>query len=56
MKAGEDLEYKLDMKKGQGVVYNISYGTLAHPGMMEVEFPAGAFPPALPVRFAARSG
>ena len=38
VKAGEDLEYKLDMKKGQGVVYNISYGTLAHPGMMEVEF------------------
>jgi len=25
-------------------------------GMREVEFPAGAFPPALPVRFAARSG
>ena len=38
VKAGEYLEYKLDMKKGQGVVYNISYGTLAHPGMMEVEF------------------
>ena len=38
VKAGEDLEYKLDMKKGQGVVYNISYGTLEHPGMMEVEF------------------
>ncbi len=29
---------------------------LLRSGMMEVEFPAGAFPPALPVRFAARSG
>ena len=29
---------------------------LLRAGMMEVEFPAGAFPPALPVRFAARSG
>ena len=38
VKAGEDLEYKLDMKKGQGVVYNVTYGTLEHPGMMEVEF------------------
>ncbi|MDP3492761.1 MAG: hypothetical protein Q8R82_06570 [Hyphomonadaceae bacterium] len=38
VKAGEDLEYKLDMKKGQGVVYNITYGDLEHPGMMEVEF------------------
>lgn len=38
VKAGEDLEYKLDMKKGQGVVYSVTYGTLEHPGMMEVEF------------------
>jgi hypothetical protein len=36
--AGEDLEYKLTMKKGQGVVYNISYGALEHPGLMVVEF------------------
>ncbi len=38
VKAGTDLEYKLTMKKGQGVVYNVSYGDLEHPGMMEVEF------------------
>lgn len=38
VKAGEDLEYKLDMKKGQGVVYTITYGDLEHPGLMEVEF------------------
>lgn len=38
VKAGEDLEYKLDMKKGQGVVYTITYGALEHPGLMEVEF------------------
>lgn len=38
VKAGEDLEYKLTMKKGQGVVYNVTYGDLEHPGMMEVEF------------------
>ncbi len=36
--AGKGLEYKLTMKKGQGVVYNVSYGTLEHPGLMEVEF------------------
>ncbi len=36
--AGKDLEYKLTMQKGQGVVYNITYGTLEHPGMMVVEF------------------
>jgi hypothetical protein len=35
---GEGLEYKLDMKQGEGLVYNISYGDLEHPGMMEVEF------------------
>lgn len=38
VKAGEDLEYKLNMKKGQGVVYTITYGELEHPGLMEVEF------------------
>ncbi len=38
VKAGEGLEYKLDMKKGQGVVYTITYGDLEHPGLMEVEF------------------
>lgn len=36
--AGEGLEYKLTMKKGEGLVYNITYGTLEHPGMMVVEF------------------
>lgn len=36
--AGKGLEYKLKMKKGQGVVYNISYGDLEHPGLMVVEF------------------
>jgi hypothetical protein len=38
VKAGEGLEYKIDMKKGQGLVYNISYGDLEHAGLMEVEF------------------
>ncbi|MEQ1610164.1 MAG: hypothetical protein ABL956_14525 [Hyphomonadaceae bacterium] len=38
VEAGKALEYKLDMKKGQGVVYNITYGDLEHVGMMEVEF------------------
>jgi hypothetical protein len=32
------LEYKLTMKKGEGVVYNVSYANLEHPGMMVVEF------------------
>ena len=36
--AGKGLEYKLTMKVGEGLVYNITYGTLEHPGMMEVEF------------------
>jgi hypothetical protein len=36
--AGQGLEYKLAMKKGQGVVYNVSYGALEHPGLMVVEF------------------
>lgn len=38
VKAGTNLEYKLAMKKGQGVVYNVTYGDLEHPGMFEVEF------------------
>jgi hypothetical protein len=36
--AGKGLEYKLAMKKGQGVVYSVSYGALEHPGLMVVEF------------------
>ena len=36
--AGKGLEYKLTMKKGEGLVYSISYGTLEHPGLMVVEF------------------
>lgn len=36
--AGKGLEYKLDMKKGQGLVYSISYEGLEHPGLMVVEF------------------
>jgi hypothetical protein len=36
--AGDELEYKLAMKKGQGMVYAISYGDLEHPGMMVSEF------------------
>jgi hypothetical protein len=35
---GKGLEYKLTMKKGQTLVYNISFGTLADPGKMVVEF------------------
>ena len=35
---GKGLEYKLTMKQGEGVVYNVSYTGLDHPGMMEVEF------------------
>ncbi|HWI20973.1 MAG TPA: hypothetical protein VNT81_24630 [Vicinamibacterales bacterium] len=35
---GKGLEYKLTMKKGQTLVYNISYGTLADPAKMTVEF------------------
>lgn len=38
VKAGESLEYKVEMKAGQGMVYNVSYAGLEHPGMMEVEF------------------
>jgi hypothetical protein len=36
--AGKGLEYKLQMKKGEGLVYNISYGALADPKLMIVEF------------------
>ena len=36
--AGKGLEYKLTMEKGEGLVYNISYGTLADPNMMLTEF------------------
>lgn len=36
--AGDDLEYKLEMKAGEGIVYAISYGDLQHPGLMVVEF------------------
>lgn len=36
--AGKGLEYKLTMKKGDGLVYTITYGDLEHPGMMVVEF------------------
>lgn len=38
VKAGEGLEYKLTMKKGDAIVYSIAYGDLEHPGLMEVEF------------------
>ncbi|MSO63329.1 MAG: hypothetical protein EXQ50_14790 [Acidobacteria bacterium] len=36
--AGKGLEYKLTMTKGEGLVYNISYGTLADSAMMLTEF------------------
>ncbi|HEY7800742.1 MAG TPA: hypothetical protein VIA80_18390 [Hyphomonadaceae bacterium] len=36
--ARDELEYKLSMKKGQGIVYTITYGDLQHPGMMVTEF------------------
>ena len=43
--AGKGLEYKLTMKKGEGLVYNVSYGALSDPKLMIVEFhghtPAG---------------
>jgi hypothetical protein len=38
VRAGEGLEYKLTMKKGEGLVYNISYGALSDPKLMVVEF------------------
>ena len=36
--AGKGLEYKLTMKKAEGLVYNISYGTLSDPRLMLTEF------------------
>ena len=36
--AKDELEYKLAMKKGQGIVYAISYSDLAHPGLVVSEF------------------
>ena len=38
VRAGQGLEYKLTMKKGEGLVYNISYGALSDPKLMVVEF------------------
>ena len=38
VQAGKGLEYKLTMLKGQGLVYNISYGALSDPKLMVVEF------------------
>ncbi len=35
---GGELEYKLGMKKGDGIVYSISYGAIEHPGLMVSEF------------------
>jgi hypothetical protein len=36
--AGKDLEYKLEMKKGQGIVYAINYGDLAGSKLITSEF------------------
>jgi hypothetical protein len=36
--SGKGLEYKLTMKKGEGLVYNVSYGALADPSQMLTEF------------------
>lgn len=36
--ANGELEYKLAMKQGDGIVYSISYAGLEHPGMLVVEF------------------
>ena len=36
--AGKGLEYKLTMKKGETLVYSITYGTLADPRQMVSEF------------------
>ena len=35
---GGELEYKLTLKKGDALVYSISYGDIEHPGMMVSEF------------------
>jgi hypothetical protein len=36
--AKDELEHKLSMRKGEGIVYTITYGDLQHPGMMVTEF------------------
>ena len=36
--AGKGLEYKLTMKKGETLVYNITYGSLADPKQLVSEF------------------
>ena len=36
--AGKGLEYKLTMKKGEGLVYSVRYGRLADPALMLTEF------------------
>ena len=36
--AGKGLEYKLTMKMGEGLVYNVRYGALADPSLMLTEF------------------
>jgi hypothetical protein len=36
--SGKGLEYKLTMKKGEGLVYGVSYGALADPSQMLTEF------------------
>lgn len=38
VKAGADLEYKLEMKKGQGIVYSINYVDVVDPSVMLSEF------------------
>jgi hypothetical protein len=35
---GKGLEYKLTMRKGDGLVYTVTYGELEHAGLMVVEF------------------
>ena len=37
--AGKGLEYKLTMKKGATLLYNISYGTLTEPGTDDQRVP-----------------
>jgi hypothetical protein len=38
VRAGRDLEYKLEMKKGQGIVYSINFGDVIDPAAMVTEF------------------
>jgi hypothetical protein len=38
VKAGADLEYKLEMKKGQGIVYSINFVDVVDPKVMVSEF------------------